>query len=49
MYKRTFNKHIERLNLALKGLENANLKWKPSKFLFGQYLVTFPKHNIGKQ
>ena len=43
---RTFNEHIERLELALKRLKNANLKLKPSKCSFGQRSVTLLGHII---
>ena len=46
IFGRTFNEHLERLELALKRLKNANLKLKPSKCSFGQRSVTFLGHII---
>ena len=46
IFGRTFDEHLERLDLAIKRLRNANLKLKPSKCSFGQRLVTFLGHII---
>ena len=46
IFGRTFNEHLERLELALKRLKNANIKLKPSKCSFGQCSVTFLGHII---
>ena len=46
IFGRTFNEHLERLELALKRLKNANLILKPSKSSFGQRSVTFLGHII---
>ena len=46
IFGRTFTEHLERLDLALRRLENANLKLKPSKCSFGQRSVTFLGHII---
>ena len=46
IFGRTFNEHLERLELALKRLKNANLKLKPSKCSFGKRSVTYLGHSI---
>ena len=46
IFGRTFNKHHKRLDLALKRLKNENLKFKPSKCLFGLRSVTLLGHII---
>ena len=48
IYGRTFNKHFERLDLALKRFKHANLKVKPSKYLFDKRLVLFLGHIISE-
>ena len=46
IFGRTFSEHLERLDLGLKHLKNANLKLKPSICSFGQRSVSFLNHII---
>ena len=48
-FGRTFEEHLDRLYQALKRLENANLKLKPSKCAFGKKWVAFLGHIISEQ
>ena len=45
----TFEEQLNRLDQALKRLENANLKLKPSKCAFGKKSVAFLGHIISDQ
>ena len=49
IFGRTFEEHLNRLDQALKRLDNANLKLKPSKCAFGKRSVAFLGHIIGDQ
>lgn len=46
IFGRTYEEHLERLDLALKRLKSANLKLKPSKCAFGKKSVSFLGHVI---
>ena len=46
VFGRTFDEHLERLDMALKRLEAANLKLKPSKCGFGKKSASFLGHII---
>ena len=48
IFGRTFEEHLDRLDYALKRLENANLKLKPSKCAFGKKSVAFLRNIISK-
>ena len=49
IFGRTFEDHLDRLDHALKRLENANLKLKPFKYAFGKKSVAFLGHIISEQ
>ena len=46
IFGRTFEEHLQRLDLALTRVQGANLKLKPSKCRFGQKSVNFLGHVI---
>ena len=49
IFGRTFEEHLERLDLVLKRLKSANLKLKPSKCAFGKKSATFLGHIISEK
>ena len=48
IFGHTFGEHLDRVDHALKRLENANLKLKPSKCAFGKKFVAFLGHIISE-